>query len=319
MARGLRRGGVDEVREIPLADGGEGTLEALLGAIGGSLRTERVTGPLGVEVDAGWAVLTGGVGVVEMARASGLALVEGRNDPLGATTRGTGELIAAAARAGIRRIIVGVGGSATTDGGLGAIEALGWSLQGLDVLVACDVTTRFLEAARIYGPQKGATDAEVALLARRLGRLAQQYAERTGVDVTDLEGGGAAGGLAGGLAAIGATLERGFEVVARSAGLEEALASADLVVTGEGRLDATSLEGKVVGGVLDWADEEDVARRAVVAGQVTPDARAAIERSGRAQVLALTDRAWQSGEALTRAAVLLEEACIEVARTALTA
>lgn len=314
MARGLRRGGIDDVREIPLADGGEGTLEALLSASGGSLRVERVTGPLGAAVDARWAVLAGGVGVVEMARASGLALVEGRNDPLGASTKGTGELIAAVARSGIRRIIVGVGGSATTDGGLGAVEALGWSLQGLDVTVACDVTTRFLDAARTYGPQKGAGDAEIALLTRRLDRLAQQYAERTGVDVTDLEGGGAAGGLAGGLAAIGATLERGFEVVARAVGLDDALASADLVVTGEGRLDTTSLAGKVVGGVLDWATGEGVGHLAVVAGQVTRDARAALSRRGTVQVLALTDRVWSSGEAFTRASLLVEEACIEVAR-----
>ena len=317
MSRGLRRGGFDDVREIPLADGGEGTLDALLAAVGGSLRAERVTGPLGVDAEARWAVLTGGVGIVEMARASGLALVTGRNDPLRATTRGTGELIRAAARAGIRRIVVGVGGSATTDGGLGALEALGWSLKGLEVTVACDVTTTFLDAARVYGPQKGASPAQVDLLTRRLERLAQVYSARTGMDVTGLEGGGAAGGLAGGLAAIGARLEPGFDVVAGAAGLEEALDGAELVVTGEGRLDLTSLEGKVVGGVLDWAADSGVAHCAVVAGQVTDDVREELSVRGPVQVLALTDRVWQSGEAFTRAALLVEEACVEVARTVL--
>ena len=147
-----------------------------------------------------------------MARASGLELAGGsaRNDPLQATTRGTGELIAAAARGGARRIIVGVGGSATTDGGLGAITALGWKLPaGVPVVVACDVTTRFLEAASVYGPQKGATRAQVELLTRRLRRLADEYEQRTGIAVTELEHGGAAGGLAGGLAVLGARLESG--------------------------------------------------------------------------------------------------------------
>jgi len=317
MAAGLRRGGFEEVREIPLADGGEGTLDALLAAVGGSLRVERVAGPLGDEVEACWAVLTGGVGVVEMARAGGLGLVEGRNDPLRASTQGTGELIRAALRAGIRRIVVGVGGSATTDGGLGAVEALGWSLQGAEVTVACDVTTRFLDAARVFGPQKGASGPQVNLLSRRLARLAHDYSARTGTDVTGIEGGGAAGGLAGGLAAIGARLEPGFDVVAGAAGLAEALDGAALAVTGEGKLDLTSLEGKVVGGVLEWAADAGVAQLAVVAGQVTDDVRDEISVRGPVQVVALADRADHSAEAFTRAAALVEDACVELAQTVL--
>jgi glycerate 2-kinase len=319
LARGLRTAGFDEVRELPLADGGEGTLDTLLAARGGSLRPARVTGPLGEPVDASWALLPDGIAVVEMARASGLALVAGRNDALRATTRGTGELIAAAARSGARRIIVAVGGSATTDGGLAAVQALGWSLAGLDVTVACDVRARFRDAPRIFGPQKGASDAQVALLSRRLERLAQQYRERTGVEVTELEGSGAAGGLAGGLAAIGARLEPGFEVVARTAGFEDALVGVDLVVTGEGKVDATSLDGKVVGGVLEWAAEEGIAHRAVVAGQVTPEAREELSVLGDIDVLALTDRVWQAGEAFARAGVLAEEAAIEIGRKVLAA
>lgn len=316
MAQGLRRAGFTDVREIPLADGGEGTLDTLLAAVGGSRRAATVTGPLGEPVRAEWAVLSGGVAVVEMARASGLALVEGRNDALRATTRGTGELIEAAARAGCRRILVCVGGSATTDGGLGAVEALGWSVKGLDVTVACDVTTTFLDAATVYGPQKGATAAQVTLLTRRLERLAEQYVARTGVDVTALEGSGAAGGLAGGLMAIGARLEPGFEVVANAVGLEDALAGASMVVTGEGRLDRTSLEGKVVGGVLEWAAELGVPHRAVIAGQVSLEARDELAVLGPVEVLALTDRVWQAGEAFARAALLVQEAATEAGRHA---
>jgi glycerate kinase len=316
MARGARSAGFDDVRVVPLADGGEGTLDALVVAVGGSRRTARVTGPLGDPVDAQWAQLSDGTAVVEMARASGLGLVHGRNDPLRATTRGTGELIAAALRAGAKRVVVGVGGSATTDGGLGAVEVLGWSLLGAEVTVACDVTTTFVDAARLFAPQKGATDAQVALLTRRLERLAEQYEARTGVDVREVEGGGAAGGLAGGLAAIGARVASGFDVVADVVGLEEALGGADLVLTGEGRLDATSFSGKVVGGVLDWAAELGVPHRGVIAGQVTAEAREEASVLG-AEIEALVDRVWQSGEAFTRAATLVEEAALDLARRAL--
>jgi len=317
MARGLHRAGFDVVQELPLADGGEGTLDALIAALGGSRRTARVTGPLGEPIDAPWALLPGGVGVVEAAAASGLALVEGRNDPLRASTRGTGELIGAALRAGARRVVVGVGGSATTDGGLAAIEALGWSFGGTPVTVACDVSTRFLDAARVFSPQKGATQAQVQLLTRRLAQLAAQYEARTGVDVRDLEGSGAAGGLAGGLAAIGAQLEPGFDTVAGAAGLEALMEDATLVVTGEGRLDATSFDGKVVGGVLDWATDIGVEHSAVIAGQVTQEARDEIGLRAGVELFALTDRVWQAGEAFARAALLVEEAALEAGRTVL--
>src|SRR5690242_2400489 len=245
MATGLRTAGFGEVRTLPLADGGEGTLDALLAARGGSRRSIEVTGPLGDRVVAEYGVLPDGTAVVEMARASGLSLVRQQRDPLRASTRGTGELLAAVIRGGASNVIVGVGGSATTDGGLAALEALGWSLGGADVTVACDVTTRFVESARVFGPQKGASPAQVQLLARRLQRLADEYEARTGVAVRDLEGGGAAGGLAGGLAALGARLEPGFDVVAHAAGLDAAIDGVDLVVTGEGRVDASSFAGKV--------------------------------------------------------------------------
>jgi glycerate 2-kinase len=317
MAAGLEAAGL-AVRRVPLADGGEGTLDALLAARGGSTRASTVTGPLGEPVEAPWGLLPDGTGVVEMARASGLALVANRNDPLRASSRGTGELIVAALRGGARRVIVGVGGSATTDGGLGAVDALGWSLSGHDVTVACDVATPFLDAAAVYGPQKGATSAQVSLLTRRLARLAEEYRDRTGVDVTELEGAGAAGGLAGGLAAIGAQLEPGFDVVARAAGFDDALADAHVVVTGEGKLDATSFAGKVVGGVLEWAAEEGVEKRVVIVGQTTAEGRDELSVLGDVQLLTLTDRVWQSGEAFARAAVLVEEAAIEAGRSVMT-
>ena len=236
----------------PVADGGEGTLAVL----GGGNRTTRVTGPLGAPVDAAWR-LDGDTAVLEMATASGLTLAGGpdRNDALDATTYGTGELVLAAVEAGARRIIVGVGGSATTDGGLGALRAIGSKarLRGIDVVVACDVTTTFVAAATEFAAQKGATEKQVALLERRLARLAETYASDYGIDVRDLAGSGAAGGLAGGLAAIGAALVAGFDVIADRLDLEGRLEGADLVITGEGYLDAQSFQGKAVGGVVELA------------------------------------------------------------------
>jgi glycerate kinase len=317
IATGLRRAGYDEVTEIPMADGGEGSLEAIRDACGGAFRTTRVTGPLGAPVDAEWLVLPDGTAVIEMARASGRALVTGRSDPLGATTRGTGELLAAARAGGTRRAVVCVGGSATTDGGLGAVEALGWSLRGLEVTVACDVTTTFVDAAAVFGPQKGASPAQVDLLARRLAALLDDYRQRTGVDLADLEGAGAAGGLAGGLAALGARLEPGYEVIARLAGLDRALEDAHLVVTGEGRVDATSFAGKVVGGVLEWSIDEGVPHRAVIAGQVTDEARDELAVLPSTEVLPLTDRVWTPAETFVRPALLVEEAAVEAGRHAL--
>jgi len=262
LAGGMTAAGHD-VTQMPLADGGEGTLEAL----GGPNRTTTVTGPLGDPVEAAWR-MAGRRAVVEMARCSGLELVGGAedNDAVAASTHGTGELIAHALDLGARDIVVGVGGSATTDGGLGALRALFplHRLRGVDMTVACDVRTRFVDAAAVFGPQKGATPAEVEFLTRRLERLAEVYLEDYGLDVTSLEGGGAAGGLAGGLACVGADLVPGFDLIADRLDLDEAIAAADLVVTGEGFLDEESFDGKVVGGVAELAAAEGVPVVAVV-------------------------------------------------------
>jgi glycerate kinase len=272
MAAGVRQAGHRAVT-VPLADGGEGLLDVL----GGSNRITSVSGPLGDDVDARWRYERG-TAVIEMARASGLALVGGPegNDAMAASTYGTGELIAAALEAGARRVIVGVGGSATTDGGLGAQRALLSSrLRGVELVVACDVRTTFVDAAEVFAPQKGASRPQVELHKRRLQRLADVYVEEHGVDVRAQIGSGAAGGLAGGLAALGATLMSGFELVAEELALDEHLDGADLVVTGEGLVDDGSFDGKVVGGVIDWAAEAGVPVL-VVAGEVLePDAVAA--------------------------------------------
>ncbi len=252
--------------EMPVADGGDGTLEAL----GGANRTSTVTGPLGDPVQAGWR-LHRNTAVIEMARASGLALVGGRerNDAMAASTVGTGELIDQALDAGAKKIIVCLGGSATTDGGLGAIRAIHapHRLRGVQLLVACDVTTRFTDAAPVFGPQKGASPAQVRMLTGRLERLVQMYRDEFGVDVSDIPGAGAAGGLAGALAAVGGKLVPGFELVADELDLHDAIADADLVVTGEGHMDAQSFEGKVVGGV-----QEVCARYGRPVGAVVGDA-----------------------------------------------
>lgn len=244
--------------EVPMSDGGEG----LLLALDGERRTTMVTGPLGARVEAEWRMLGQGndeplTAVVEMSRAAGRALLPRprRDDPVRAGTAGVGQLLLAARDAGAHRIVIGCGGSATTDGGLGAFEAVGSraALAGIELVVACDVTTRFLDAAAVFGPQKGATPAQVAELGRRLAAVAARYRTETGVDVTGIPGGGAAGGLAGGLAALGARIEPGFDFVAGLVGLAGRLEHADLAVTGEGHVDPPSFHGKVPGGVLELA------------------------------------------------------------------
>lgn len=268
----------------PVSDGGEGWLEAF----GGPTRHTVVSGPLGDPVEAPWR-MTGRTAVIEMAQASGLLLAGGSegNDPMAASTSGTGELIEAALDAGAKRIIVGLGGSATTDGGLGAIRAIGTKgrLRGVELLVACDVRTLFTDAAPIFGPQKGATPAQVGLLRGRLERLIQVYRDEFGADVSTIEGAGAAGGLAGGLVALGGRLVPGFELLTEELGLEERVGAADLVITGEGFLDEQSFEGKVVGGVQAIAAERGV-RVVAVAGAVYDgmgdriECRSLVERFG---------------------------------------
>ncbi|HEX2700267.1 MAG TPA: glycerate kinase [Acidimicrobiales bacterium] len=295
--------------QAPVADGGEGTLEA----VGGNVRSARVRGPLGETVEAEWRLLasppggaagSGPTAVVEMARATGLHLLGGPewNDPMRASTEGVGDLILAAVAAKARRVVVAVGGSASTDGGLGCLQALHprGRLAGVDLVVACDVTTTFVDAAEEFAPQKGASPAQVALLRRRLERLAQVYLDEYGVDVRSIPGSGAAGGLAGGLAALGATLLPGFDLVADTIELAERIDGADLVVTGEGFLDAHSFAGKAVGGVVELAEEAGVPVLVVV-GEAFADSQvptvSLVDRFGR-------ERAFNETLACVEAAVV---------------
>jgi glycerate kinase len=291
--------------EAPMADGGEGTLDVF----GGPNRTTTVTGPLGDPVEAAWR-LDGRFAVVEMARASGLELVDGPdgNDPISASTVGTGELIATAVELGARRVLVGLGGSATTDGGLGALRALHphYRVRSVDLVVLCDVTTHFVDAAEVFAPQKGASPAQVALLRRRLERLAEVYLDDHGVDVRELPGGGAAGGLAGGLAAIGGRLTSGFIALADEVDLEESIEDADLVITAEGFLDEQSFEGKVVGGVAELAASHGVRCVALVGEVLDGLDLSAIPASKKLEVVSLVDR-FDPDRAHTDPLVCIEE------------
>jgi glycerate kinase len=245
IASGLRSAG-REAAELPVADGGEGTMDVLLSALGGERRTATVSDPLGRPVEAAFALIAGGrTAVVETAQASGLGLVaEQERDAWSATTRGTGELIAAAAEAGARDVLLSVGGSATTDGGAGALEALDEAGVDVELEVLCDVRTSFELAARVFGPQKGADPATVERLERRLAELAAAAPrDPRGVPMT-----GAAGGLSGGLWAYrNARLRLGATYVLDAVGFDERMRDAAFVVTGEGRLDEQTLEGKIVG------------------------------------------------------------------------
>jgi glycerate kinase len=261
IAAGLRSAGREAV-ELPVADGGEGTLEVLVGAIGGELLTLTVTDPLGRPVEALFGLLPDGTGVVETAQASGLALVaEEERDPWGASTRGTGELVAAAAAAGSGAVMVTVGGSATTDGGAGALAALAEAGARPELEVLCDVTVPFERAPAVFGPQKGADAATIARLERRLHELAAGFRrDPRGEPMT-----GAAGGLSGALwAEHGARLVAGAPRVLEAIGFDAHMRAAALVVTGEGRIDSQTLDGKIVGEIATRCRQGGVTCHAIV-------------------------------------------------------
>ncbi|MGE0028295.1 MAG: glycerate kinase [Thermoleophilia bacterium] len=282
-----------ETRVVPVADGGEGTLDALVAAAGGRRRGVAAADPLGRPVEAGLGELPGGVAVVELAQASGYErLAPAERDPERTGTWGTGDLIRAALDLGARRIVVGVGGSATTDGGLGLVRALGiraldadgaelegrgadmarvaaLDLSGRDprlddvaIQVACDVDNPFhgpRGAAHVFGPQKGASPEAVARLDAGLARLAGVVRAATGTDLQDVPGAGAAGGAAGALhALLGAELVPGARLVLDAVRFRERLEGAALCITGEGRLDETSLAGKAPAAVAAACGEAGV-------------------------------------------------------------
>ena len=262
IGRGLRAGGLEAV-ELPVADGGEGTMDVLAQALGAERRTATVTDPLGRPVQADFALVAdGSTAIVEAAQASGLGLVsEDERDAYAASTRGTGELIAAAAQAGAATVLVTVGGSATTDGGAGALEALEEAGVGPRLEVLCDVRTVWEDAPRVFAPQKGADARTVRRLEQRLHALAAASPrDPRGVPMT-----GAAGGLSGGLwAHHGAKLVAGAAHVLDAIGFDERMREAAFVVTGEGSLDRQSLQGKVVGELATRCRQAGVACHAVV-------------------------------------------------------
>lgn len=265
IARGLESAGLIPPDLCPVADGGEGTIEILLTALGGETASARVHDPLEREIDAGYALIEdGGTAVVEIASASGLVLVApDERDPEAATTRGTGELIAAAVQAGAQVVLVACGGSATTDGGAGAIAAIedAGGLNGTRIVCLCDVRTPFERAAEMYGPQKGADPGTVKRLSKRL----RAFAKTLPRDPTGVPSTGCAGGLSGGLwAQYGATLEPGAGFLLAALGFDARMRAARAVIVGEGAIDEQTLQGKIAGEIATRARQAGVPCFAIV-------------------------------------------------------
>jgi len=341
-----------ELDLVPMADGGEGTVDALVAATGGEKRFRVVTGPLGDPVEAAYGILpspspSGKTAVIEMASASGLALVPPkRRDPLVTTTRGTGELIRDALDHGATTIIVGIGGSATNDGGAGMAQALGYSLSdanGLElppggaalarlahieasgkhpglarcaVRVACDVQSPLCGpagASRMFGPQKGATPAAVEELDAALHHFAGIVESQLGVSIMHIPGGGAAGGLGAGLVAFtGARLESGVAIVAEACRLGSRMVGADLVITGEGRMDAQTVHGKTPVGVARLAREQRVPVIAFTGALGSGWKQ--LHDEGIAAIFPLADGPISREESLARTCELLRDRAESVAR-----
>ncbi|AQT67577.1 Glycerate kinase [Anaerohalosphaera lusitana] len=330
----------------PLADGGEGTADAMLAADGGEWISCDVMGPLaGMQAEAGFAWFEKDrSALVEMAKASGLELLtDGQRNPLRATTYGTGQLIRKAIECGAEKVYLAVGGSATVDCGVGAACALGWQFRladgsdyvpgesrlndireivepevpiGREVMVLCDVDNPLCGprgAAKVYGPQKGATPKMVAELEAGLENIAELVEEQLGMSITDMPGAGAAGGLsAGAVAFMNAGLTSGTEYIIGKSGLVEALNDADWVVTGEGRLDEQSLQGKVIHGVMKCAKRHGV-KVAVLAGQVALDDRT-LEEQGIDIAMQCMEPDMTVEAAISEAGELLSERAAELAQ-----
>lgn len=340
IADGWRRARPDDtIRLAPLADGGEGTLDAIEAAAGWTRRSTRVTDPIGREIEGTWLERRGPdrvEAVVELATASGLSrLRSDERDPLGASTRGTGELILAAVDAGARSLTLGIGGSATNDGGRGIVEALGGRvgadgsvdlaavdarLTGVDVRVACDVDNPLLGprgAAATYGPQKGASPEDVRTLDGRLAAWADAVDTATGRRERDTAGAGAAGGVGYALLSLqdrfrSFALQPGIELVMAATGFDAALTDADLVITGEGRIDAQTAFGKTALGVARRASEAGIPSIAI-GGGVTPDGVAALARFGSI-VVPVVEGPMSVEDAMAAGAAPIERVAERIAR-----
>ncbi|MGI6031008.1 MAG: glycerate kinase [Eubacteriales bacterium] len=336
-----------EVVKIPIADGGEGTVDALVLGAGGVFKEKEVVGPLGEKTMAKYGILDNGVGVVELAAASGLPMVpEDKRNPLYTTSYGTGELILAAIEDGCKKIVIGLGGSATNDGGLGIAQAFGVSFKdaegkelgygggelarlatidasGLDkrladveIVVACDVTNTLCGpkgASAVYGPQKGATPELVEVLDKNLAHMAKIIKEQLGQDIIDVPGTGAAGGASVPLMVFaGAKLESGIQVVLDVTEIDKHLKDADFVITGEGRIDGQSVYGKVPVGVGKRAKEFGLPVLAIV-GDIGPGAEACYDH-GVDAIMSTVNAAMPLKEAMERSTELMIEAAERVAR-----
>lgn len=336
-----------EIIKIPIADGGEGTVDALISGVGGKLKEVSVTAPLGKKVTAGYGLLNDGTAVIEMAAASGLTLVpKGKRNPLMTTSYGTGELIKDALDSGCERIVIGIGGSATNDGGIGMVQALGVSfkdehgeelrfgggelgklasidISGLhpgikkcSITVACDVTNPLCGetgASAVYGPQKGATLEMVTLLDTNLRHYAKMIQAQLDKNIADIAGAGAAGGLgAAFMAFCGAQLKSGIATIMDTVDIDRYLSSADLVITGEGRIDGQTVYGKVPVGIASRAKKYHVPVLAI-AGSIGKGADA-VYNHGIDGMMSIVDGAMPLPEAMERANELLEAAAERAVR-----
>jgi glycerate kinase len=348
IEKGIRKVFPDaEVIKIPIADGGEGTVEALVLGAGGTFKDVDVKGPLGETLKARYGILDNGSAVIEMATASGLPLVpENLRNPLVTTTYGTGELIKAALNEGCKKIVIGIGGSATNDGGVGMAQALGVSfkdskgcelgfgggqldkletidISGIDprlkdteIIVACDVSNPLCGergASAVYGPQKGATPEMVKQLDSNLHHYAEKIKAQLGMDIADIPGSGAAGGLGAGLIVFcGASLKSGIETVLDEVEIDKHLPTADLVITGEGKIDSQSIYGKVPVGVGQRVKKYNKPVLAIVGG-IGQGAQAVYEY-GVDGIMSTVNNAMPLSEAMGRSAELLEDAAERVMR-----
>ena len=345
MARGIRRVLPEtEIVSLPMADGGEGTVEALVAATGGELRHAPVRGPLGEDVRAAYGLLgapSTKTAIIEMAAASGLPLVPpDQRNPLNTTTYGLGELVLDALAQGYKRILLGLGGSATNDGGCGMAQALGARfynpagteidsyitgrligavsrvdctelrevIRGVEFVAACDVTNPLLGengASYTYGPQKGATPEIVRELDANLAHVYDLIEVETGAQVRDISGAGAAGGLgAAVLAFLNAKLERGIELVMRESGFAEKIKGADLIITGEGRIDKTSAQGKTLSGIAAAARLQNIPVIAL-AGSIEEGAELARE-IGLDTIIPICHKSLPLEQAMAQGKALLE-------------
>lgn len=332
---------------VPVADGGEGTVETMVTHLGGEYRTVKVTAPDGSKIDARYGILKNGIAVIEMAAASGLPIIpKEKRNVMTATTYGTGEMIKAALAEECEQIYIGVGGSATNDGGVGMAQALGYSFldrngkevgfgggelekiekidsSGADprlkkkkIVVMSDVVNPLCGksgAAAIYGPQKGASPKQVEELDRGLKHLANLIREQMGINLEELPGAGAAGGLGAGLVAFaGAEIRSGIKTVLELANFREKLDWADLVITGEGKIDSQSVLGKVISGISQMAKEKNIPVIAV-SGAIEYGAEVIYDK-GVSTMEAAVCKTMQLDEAVRNADTLVENAVERVMR-----